>query len=32
MDKCREEMPELIEIEKGHKAACWLNEVNKNGE
>jgi oligopeptide transport system ATP-binding protein len=32
MDKCGEEMPELIEIEKGHKAACWLNEVNKNGE
>ncbi|MFO7888131.1 MAG: ABC transporter ATP-binding protein [Eubacteriales bacterium] len=31
MEKCKEEMPQLIEIEKNHKAACWLNEVNENG-
>ena len=31
MEKCKEEMPQLIEIEKNHKAACWLNEVKKNG-
>jgi len=31
MEKCKEEMPQLIEIEKNHKAACWLNEVKENG-